>query len=221
MFCAQLRLSIVARGVVSAPSLIYPSGIAESRGSCVPRDTIGGMISHGKRWQYAFRAFFSLIFHGRLADDILAAFAGISSSAVPAPAPVPPTAAPPDRGDRAVQLLAVLQRDGRLVDFLMEDLSAYPDAQVGAAVRDVHTNCRQSLARYVALGPVLDAEEGRRITVAPGTDPSRIKVVGPAAGQPPLQGVVRHRGWEATRLELPPLPSTGRTIVAPAEVEIA
>jgi hypothetical protein len=180
------------------------------------------MISHGKRWQYAFRAFFSLIFYGRIADDILAAFAGTASHTVPAPTPAAPAVvSPPDRGDRAVQLLALLQRDGRLVDFLMEDLSAYPDAQVGAAVRDVHTNCRQSLARYVALGPVLDEEEGKRIIVAPGTDPSRIKVVGTAAGQPPLQAVVRHRGWEATSLELPPLPSTGRTIVAPAEVEIA
>ncbi len=176
------------------------------------------MISHGKRWQYAFRAFFSLIFHGRIAADILAAFTGAHASEAAAPAaPVTP---PSDTGERAVQMLALLQRDGRLVDFLMEDLTAYPDAQVGAAVRDVHTGCRDSLGRYLTLTPVLADEEGRTVTVARGEDPARVKVVGNTAGAPPLTGVLRHRGWDVTRIALPPLPSTGRTIVAPAEVEV-
>jgi hypothetical protein len=118
-------------------------------------------------------------------------------------------------------MLALLQRDGRLVDFLMEDLAAYPDAQVGAAVRDVHSGCRQALSRYVTLAPVLDDDEGRPVTVERGTDPARIKVVGNVTGTPPLRGVVRHRGWEATRTELPPLPATGRRVIAPAEVEVA
>ena len=177
------------------------------------------MISHGKRWKYAFRAFFSLIVHGRIADDILAAF--VTPSAVSAPAPRQPEAPAVDPGERAVQMLALLQRDGRLVDFLMEDLTAYPDAQVGAAVRDVHGSCRVSLAKYVTLGPVLDEEEGKAVTIARDTDPARVKIVGSTSGQPPFRGVVRHRGWEATRLQLPVLPSAGRTIVAPAEVEVA
>ena len=172
------------------------------------------MISTGKRWKYAFRVFFSLIFHGRIADDILDDFR--SSTPPPAPAPAPPAA---DPADRAIQMLAILQRDGRLVDFLMEDLTTYPDAQVGAAVRDVHANCRTSLSRYVTLTPVLAEEEGRPFDVAAGTDPARIRVVG-AAAAPPLRGIVRHRGWEATRAELPPLPATGRSLVAPAEVEV-
>lgn len=177
------------------------------------------MISHGKRWQYAFRVFFSLIFHGRIAPDILAA----GSAALPSdPAPAAaPAAAAVDHGDRAVQMLALLQRDGRLVDFLMEDLTAYPDAQVGAAVRDVHTGCRQALGRYLTLSPVLAEEEGRTVTVARGEDPARVKVVGNASAPPPLTGVLRHRGWDVTRIELPPLASTGRTVVAPAEVEVA
>ena len=175
------------------------------------------MISHGKRWQYAFRAFCSLIFHGRIAADILAAFTGARAPGAAVPAPAAP---PSDTGERAVQMLALLQRDGRLVDFLMEDLTAYPDAQVGAAVRDVHTGCRESLGRYLTLSPVLADEEGRTVTVARGEDPARVKVVGNAAGVPPLTGVLRHRGWDVTRIDLPPLPSTGRTIVAPAEVEV-
>jgi Domain of unknown function (DUF2760) len=172
------------------------------------------MISHGKRWKYAFRAFFSLIFHGRIADDIVAEFVTHEPAAAAAPAPAA------DSTDRATQLLALLQRDGRLVDFLMEDLAAYSDAQVGAAVRDVHAGCRQSLSRYFTLAPVLDEEEGSGVTVD-RPDPARVKVVGNVASASQLRGVLRHRGWEMTRIELPPLPSTGRTIVAPAEVEVA
>jgi hypothetical protein len=117
-------------------------------------------------------------------------------------------------------MLTLLQRDGRLVDFLMEDLASYPDAQVGAAVRDVHSGCRQALSRYLTLSPVLDDEEGARVSVEAGTEPARVKLVGNVTGTPPYRGVLRHRGWEATRIVLPPLPATGRTIVAPAEVEI-
>lgn len=174
------------------------------------------MISHGKRWKYAFRAFFSLIVHGRLADDIVA------DVSTPRTTPPPPPTAPAiESSDRAIQLLALLQRDGRLVDFLMEDLAAYPDAQIGAAARDVHGSCRQSLARYVTLTPVLNDGEGQQTMIASGTDASRVKVLGNVAGQPPYRGVVRHRGWDVSRIELPPLPPTGRTVVAPAEVEVA
>lgn len=176
------------------------------------------MISHGQRWKYAFRAFFSLIFHGRIADDILAAFRPSQPApvaAAPAPAPVAETS------DRATQLLAILQRDGRLVDFLMEDLTAYQDVQIGAAVRDVHRGCREALDKYASLTPVLDLEEGSSVNVERDSEPARIKVVGNTAGAPPYRGVLRHRGWEISRLNLPPLPATGRDVVAPAEVEVA
>lgn len=176
------------------------------------------MISHGKRWKYAFRAFFSLIVHGRIAEDILAA---VQPTTATASASVPPVAAPAaESSDRAVQILALLQRDGRLIDFLMEDLSTYADAQIGKAVRDVHAACHESLGRYVTLAPVMDEEEGHHTTIASGSDPARIKVVG-NVGAPPLRGVLRHRGWEAIRVDLPPLPAAGRTIVAPAEIEVA
>ena len=176
------------------------------------------MISHGKRWKYAFRAFFSLIFHGRIADDILADFARPQAApAAPAPAAPPPV----ESSDRATQLLAILQRDGRLVDFLMEDLTPYQDAQVGAAVRDVHRGCREALDKYASLAPVLDLEEGSTVSVERDSEPARIKVVGNATGAPPYRGILRHRGWEVARLTLPPLPATGRAVVAPAEVEVA
>lgn len=175
------------------------------------------MISHGKRWKYAFRAFFSLIFHGRIADDILDAFRPAAAPPAPRVAAAPP---PVETADRATQMLALLQRDGRLVDFLMEDLGAYSNEQVGAAVRDVHRGCRQVLDKYAALAPVFEAAEGSTVTVEAGSEAARVKLVGNAAGSPPYRGVLQHRGWEATRLELPPLPATGRTVVAPAEVEV-
>jgi hypothetical protein len=171
------------------------------------------MISYGKRLKYAFRSFFSLLDYGRIPDDI------VEAVVTKRPAPPAPVVAAGDT-DRAVQLLALLQRDGRLVDFLMEDLSAYPDAQVGAAVRDVHGGCRTALGRYVSLSAVMDDEEGGPVTIEGGADPARVKVVGAVSGEPPYRGVLRHRGWEASRIDLPPLPASGRTIVAPAEVEI-
>jgi hypothetical protein len=174
------------------------------------------MISHGKRWQYAFRALFSLIFKGYIADDILDAFRPRQKE----PAAPVITKAPEDQADRAIQLLAILQRDGRLVDFLMEDLAGYQDAQIGAAVRDIHGSCRTALSRYVTLSPVLTDAEGATVLVDRGTDAARVKVVGNVGGAPPYRGLVRHRGWDATRIELPPLQASFRTVVAPAEVEV-
>lgn len=173
------------------------------------------MISYGRRLKFAFRSFFSILDYSRLPDDVVAEL--VKAPERPAPAVPPP---PSDTTDRATQMLSLLQRDGRLLDFLMEDLGSYQDAQIGAAARDVHAGCRQMLARYFTLAPVLDDEEGQPTTLDRDIDPARVKVVGNVAGQPPYRGILRHRGWEATRVELPPLPAAGRTILAPAEVEI-
>jgi hypothetical protein len=175
------------------------------------------MISFGKRIALAFSAWFSIIGSGELPEDVVANLVKAPEPAPPAP-PVPVT---PDPGHRATQVLALLQRDGRLVDFLMEDLTAYADVQIGAAVRDVHAGSRQALERYFTLRPVLDDEEGRPVTLEAPLDAARIKVVGHVTGQPPLGGVLRHRGWEATRVALPPLPASGLSVVAPAEVEVS
>jgi Domain of unknown function (DUF2760) len=177
------------------------------------------MLSYGKRLKLAFRTFFSIIDFGEIPQDVLDATTQKGPAAAHPPAP--PPAATPDNADRAVQLLAILQRDGRFVDFLMEDLAGYQDAQVGAAVRDVHAGCRTALTRYADLAPVMDDDEGQNVTVERGTDPAGVKVTGSVTGEPPYRGVLRHRGWQATRFELPPLPVSGRTIIAPAEVEVS
>jgi Domain of unknown function (DUF2760) len=179
------------------------------------------MISYGRRLKYAFRAFFSILDYGRIPDDIVAALVKPDAPAAPAPAPqAAPAPALAEGPDRAMQMLALLQRDGRLIDFLMEDIAAYADTQIGAAVRDVHAGCAQMLRRYFTLRPVLDDEEGGAVTLEQGTDPGRVKVVGNVTGVTPIRGLVRHRGWEAVRFELPPLSASSRTIIAPAEVEV-
>ena len=190
--------------------------------ACPGRDTIEWMIPYFRRVKYAFRSFFSILDHSRVPEDVVAALdKGAAAVAAPAtPAPPPGGLRQPAPDDRATQLLALLQRDARLLDFLLEDLGTYGDAQVGAAVRDVHAGCRGVLTRYLSIAPVVAEEEGEAVTVDRGADPARIKVVGNVAVGPPYRGVVRHRGWEVTHMNLPPVPSSGRSILAPAEIEV-
>lgn len=142
------------------------------------------------------------------------------------PAALPPPAAPPvpvkpPAGD-AWRVLALLQRDGRLLDFLMEDLSAYTDAQIGAAARDIHDKCRQALLEHGEFKAVVDRKEDEPITIPAGFDPGAIRLTGNLQGQPPFTGTVRHPGWKMKETKLPPLPpDSDGIILQPAEVELA
>ena len=133
--------------------------------------------------------------------------------------------APEDSKDRAqryyLHLLSVLQRHGRLMDFFDEDLNAYEDAQIGAAVRSIHENCARVMTKTIAPKSVIDQAEGQEITVPADFDTAAIKLTGNVTGEPPFTGVLRHRGWKAGKLELPVLSATGDCrIIAPAEIEI-
>lgn len=120
-----------------------------------------------------------------------------------------------------LHLLAVLQREGRLIDFFSEDLSVYEDAQIGAAVRSIQDNCKNSLKKYLNPKAVIDQNEGDPVTVPANFDPNTIKLTGNVTGEPPFQGTLRHKGWRASRLELPTLSAVkDPSILAPAEVEI-
>lgn len=122
---------------------------------------------------------------------------------------------------RALHLLSLLQREGRLVDFLGEDLKAYDDAQIGAAVRSIQENCQKTLNKYLAPEAVIDQNEGDEVTVDPGFDASAVKLTGNVAGEPPYKGILQHRGWRVTGFDLPTLSgSQDPDIIAPAEVEI-
>ena len=176
----------------------------------------------------AFRAFFNLLFSGELSAEILIALNLSRRSAVaggkgaaPAKAAAPAPTAPTVRtSDGALQILAILQRDSRLIDFLMEDVSAYSDDQIGAAVRELHDQCRDAIARYVTLAPVIDGVEGT-YAKAPAQDPNLVKFVGNVPAQPPAGGTLRHKGWRASKVDLPNLTAKqDATIIAPAEIEI-
>ncbi|HEV2863820.1 MAG TPA: DUF2760 domain-containing protein [Pyrinomonadaceae bacterium] len=182
-------------------------------------------MGFGKRVSYAARCFFAVLSRGEVPEDIAPEVVRQTAApTAPEPAELPPPAPEPaeDSADRAVQLLALLQRDGRLVDFLSEDITPYQDAQVGAAVRELHANCRKSLAQYVTLEPVIEGEEDRPVTVEEAFDPAAVKLVGNVTGRPPLRGLLRHKGWRVAEINLPNLPprGAGRAVVAPAEVEI-
>lgn len=121
-----------------------------------------------------------------------------------------------------IRALAVLQRDGRLIDFLMEDIDSYGDAQIGAAVRDIHHGCRKSLRDYVTLEPILDGQEDSAVNIQSGFDPAAIRLIGNVAGAPPFNGRLKHHGWRVKAVKFPSLPgsSNALAILAPAEVEI-
>ena len=170
----------------------------------------------------AFRAFFNLLFSGELSSETLIALnLSRRSAAAPAKAAAPVPAAPVARtSDGALQILGILQRDSRLIDFLMEDVSAYSDDQIGAAVRELHDQCRDAIARYVTLAPVIDGVEGT-YAKAPAQDANLVKFVGNVPAKPPAGGTLRHKGWRATKVELPNLGAKqDATIIAAAEIEI-
>jgi hypothetical protein len=124
--------------------------------------------------------------------------------------------------DGALALLALLQREGRLIDFLREDLSEYEDDEIGASVRDIHRGCKQVIDEHLELEPVMPGAEDEDVTVPKGFDPGEIRLVGDVAGQPPFKGVMRHHGWRVIKAKLPTLTEgVDRHVLAPAEVEIS
>ena len=169
----------------------------------------------------AFRCFFEILFHGALSANALGALK-LARREQPAPGPkgTPSAAALRTPADGALQILTILQRDSRVVDFLMEDIASYSDDQVGAAVRELHDQCRDSLARYVALQPVIDGVEGTPVK-APSGDPHLVRFIGNVPAAPPSGGTLRHKGWRAAKVDLPALAAKEDTsIIAPAEIEI-
>ncbi|MBC7977755.1 MAG: DUF2760 domain-containing protein [Myxococcales bacterium] len=123
--------------------------------------------------------------------------------------------------DGALALLALLQREGRLVDFLREPLDGFADADIGAAARDVHRGCRKVLEQHLTFEPVMPGAEEAKVSVPKGFDPAEIRLIGEARGEPPFRGTLRHHGWRVVDAKLPTLSEgVDRMVVAPAEVEL-
>jgi hypothetical protein len=171
---------------------------------------------------------------------VLSLVGGTKSGAAPEPAPEPapvvvaepspppavvqpPTPAVNQGEAEVVAFFALLQEKGRLVDFLMEDLTPYDDAQVGAAARVVHQGCRQVLQESFSITPIADAEEGSQVTVPAGYAADEYRIVGKLSGDPPFTGKLIHKGWKTASIKLPRLVNADRghlPAIAPAEVEV-
>src|SRR5689334_21059416 len=132
----------------------------------------------------------------------------------------PKVAAAQHQRDGALALLALLQREGRLVDFLREPLDGFSDADIGAAARDVHRGCAKVLDQHLSLEPVMPGAEEAKVAVPKGFDPAEIRLIGEAKGEPPFRGTLRHHGWRVVDAKLPALSEgVDRMVIAPAEVE--
>jgi hypothetical protein len=142
----------------------------------------------------------------------------------PAPAPVPiqpPTPAANQAEAEVVAFFGLLQEKGRLVDFLMEEVTPYEDAEVGAAARVIHQGCRQVLQEYFNISPISEAQEGAQVTVPAGYSPDRYRLVGKLTGEPPFTGTLLHKGWKTEFVKLPRIVTKERLpSIAPAEVEL-
>ena len=125
-------------------------------------------------------------------------------------------------GAEAIGLLSALQEQGRLVDFLMDDITSYPDAQVGAAARIVHHGCRAVLNQHFAITPVCESAEGAMISVPVSFRGDEYRLSGSLSGSAPFTGSVVHRGWKTSKVKLPRtvVPAGVLPNIAPAEVEV-
>jgi len=149
----------------------------------------------------------------------------IAQVQAPQPAVIQPPSPPPPAENTAeaeiVAFFALLQEKGRLVDFLMEDLASYEDAEIGAAARVVHEGCKQVLQEHFKIHAIAEADEGSQITVPAGFAADEYRLVGKLSGDPPFTGKLVHKGWKTDAVKLPRLVNTRRLpAIAPAEVEL-
>lgn len=123
--------------------------------------------------------------------------------------------------DAALQLLALLQKEARFIDFVQENVAQYSDAEIGAAARVVHEGCRKVIGQAFELAPVRTETEGSRLTLPKGFDAASVRLAGNIVGEPPFTGTLVHRGWRVEHIRLPKVAEGHDSrIVAQAEVEL-
>ena len=173
-------------------------------------------------WVCSFRVLFDERFAGRVAalHEAQDTRGSLLPPAEEVPVVISMSMAPPARtADGALQLLALLQREGRFVDFVEQEVAAFSDADIGAAARVVHDGCRKALRAHAKVSHVRAEAEGARVTLESASPD--VKLVGKVAGSAPFQGVLRHRGWRIENLTLPKVVgSHDASVVAPAELEL-
>jgi uncharacterized protein DUF2760 len=157
----------------------------------------------------AFKAFFKCLGKNPEAEQIAKVLESDGQKQLEAPKPSSSTSA---------QLLAILQKEGRFIDFLQEDLTGVDDATVGSVSRNVQEGCRKVVKQYLTLAPVMTEKEGESVTVEEGFDAHKISLVGKVEGDPPFKGTLRHHGWMLEKDELPNLGAP--SVLLAAEVEL-
>ncbi|KWR91440.1 DUF2760 domain-containing protein [Cupriavidus sp. IDO] len=186
-------------------------------------------LSFFGRVSLAVGTFFSILGNGEFAAGVKRlrdgeGFAPAAPAPVSAPAPVAEPVAPALKEASpvaALQLLGLLQRDARFVDFVEEDIARYSDTEIGAAARLVHDGCRAVLREHFSIRPVREEAEGSRVTLADGFDASAIRLTGNVVGSAPFHGSISHRGWKVEEVRLPRVAERhDATVIAPAEVEL-
>ena len=191
-------------------------------------------LSFFGRLSLAVGTFFSVLGNREFAAGVLRLRDGAPAPVAPAPVAPTPAAAPapapvkaptPELREAspqaALQLLGLLQRDARFIDFVEEDIAGYADADIGAAARLVHEGCARVLREHFTIEPVRGELEGTRITLPEGFDAASVRLTGNVVGKAPFNGTLSHRGWRARDVRLPQLADKhDASIIAPAEVEL-
>ena len=222
------RLTRTARGSAPVPVLLIIAGLALglANGLLAVIALTGGADAPAlqRAWQEHALALVGVGVTPLLLALLAAALWGSRTTVAAPPAePVPPRPGPPPRPSPApaLRLLALLQQEGRFVDFVTEDIDGYSDEQVGAAVRSIHAGCRKALADRITLEHIFDAEDGAEVVVAAGFDPTAIRLTGNVTGAPPFRGTLQHGGWRAANVSLPEsIGDADSSVIAPAEVEL-
>ncbi|WP_296490847.1 DUF2760 domain-containing protein [Rhodoferax sp.] len=188
--------------------------------------TPGALPSFFQRLPVAFGAFFSVLGNPAFAARVIALSQPAAEVAAPPaaavkPAPVPAPVMKEATPDAALQLLGLLQRDARLIDFTQEDLTQYSDADIGGVARVLHEGCRKVLREHFTIDPVRPETEGSRLTLPAGFDARGVRLTGNVVGQAPFNGTLCHRGWRVTETRLPKLADSHDVrVLAQAEVEL-
>lgn len=167
----------------------------------------------------AFGTFFRLLGSGAFAAEVKRL--GAENGAEPESEPASTPSLRETNEDAALQLLGILQREGRFIDFLQEDMAGFSDAEIGAAARVVHDGCRKALESHLQIEPIQGQDEGSEIEIGNDYDANSIRLVGNPPASPPYHGRLQHRGWRVANVTLPKLTAGHNpNVLAPAEIEV-
>jgi hypothetical protein len=177
-------------------------------------------LSFGTRIWFAWVCFFRVLFDGEFASRAWSAREPVLLPAARKYDDDSPTLGPIDHTP-ALQLLALFQREGRLIDFLEQEIASFSDNEIGATARVIHEGCRKALHTHAKIAAIRSEEEGAKVSLAAGFDAQSIKLSGNVSGNGPYKGVLRHKGWRATEFTLPTaVRGHDASVLAQAEVEL-